>query len=91
MPEEKIIMEDRATSTYENFKFSKEILSNIFPEKPMVVFVTNDFHIYRSMCAAKAAEIDAVGIGCKSPWYIVPNYYMRESLAILRYMLIGIR
>ncbi len=91
VPPEKIITEERSSSTYENFKFSGEILKGIFSKKYSAVFVTNDFHVFRAGIAAKAAGIKADGIGCPSPFYIVPNYYMRESLAILRYALMGPR
>ena len=91
VPEEKIISEDKATSTYENFKFSKEIIKSLFPDECSVLFVTSDFHIFRSGLAAKAVGLKVAGIGCQSPYYIIPNYYMREALAIFRYALVGLR
>lgn len=57
---EKIIKEEKATSTYENFVYSKELLNDHFSQKPYkAVIITNDFHIYR---AHKIAEI--VGLDC---------------------------
>lgn len=53
IPLNKIIKEDKSTSTEENFKFSKELLENRFDEDYTVGFITDDFHIYR---AGKTAE-----------------------------------
>ncbi len=90
--ESRILREDAARSTYENFLFSKEILERRFPEGYSVVFATNDFHIFRAKIAAKKAGFgDIRGMGCPSPFYIVPNYYMREAMAIVRYVLLGLR
>jgi len=92
IPEERIIMEDKAHSTYENFLFSKKILDERFGEEYTAIFATNDFHIFRAKIAAKKAGLGGIrGLGCPSPFYIVPNYYMRESMAILRYVLLGLR
>lgn len=43
--EERIIMEDRSTSTDENIKFSKSLIPS---NKQKGIIVTNDFHMYRA-------------------------------------------
>jgi len=90
--ERRIIDESAARSTYENFLFSKDILDKRFSDGYTAVFSTNDFHIYRAKIAAKKAGFGEIrGMGCPSPFYIVPNYYMRETMAIVRYVLLGLR
>lgn len=87
VPEEQILMEDRSTSTEENFRFAAEILRQHGkdPAAP-TAFVTNGFHCYR---AAKYAEregfsqIRAVPAGL--PLAQIPTTYLRESLAVLYY------
>lgn len=92
IPEERMIMEDESRSTYENFKNSGEILNRKFPDGYTAIFATNDFHIYRAKIAAKRAGLGELsGMGCSSPIYILPNYYIRESMAIVRYALLGLR
>ena len=46
----RLILEDRATNTAENFAYSKPLLETegIDPETDLVAVVTNDFHICRS-------------------------------------------
>lgn len=90
--EERIVMEKEARSTYENFLYSRKILEERFPEGYTAIFATNDFHIFRGKIAAERAGLGKIqGLGCSSPAYIVPNYYIRESLAIFRYALLGLR
>lgn len=48
----KIIVEKRATSTYENLKYSKAIIEQE-SDNARIGIVTTDFHIYRSKLIAK--------------------------------------
>lgn len=85
VPEEKIIMEDKSTSTIENFKFSYDImLENNLPNDS-VVFVTNAYHVYR---ASEYAEINAFKdirhLGTDIIWYTIPMNYMREMMAVVK-------
>lgn len=92
IPEERIIAEAEARSTYENFLYSGEIIKERFSKKCSVIFATSDFHIFRAKMAAKKSGLGKLcGIGCVSPFYIVPNYYIRESMAIVRYVFLGCR
>ncbi len=60
IPKEKILKEDRSTSTEENFEFSKEILDSCFEDDYTIAYITNDFHTYRSGCRAKAVGFSSV-------------------------------
>jgi uncharacterized SAM-binding protein YcdF (DUF218 family) len=85
VPREKILKEEKATSTYENFVFSKEILDEHFKRPYKVVFITNDFHIYRASGIAKVAGLKSNHIHTKLQWYIIPVTYMREFLAVIKF------
>ncbi|NLB61043.1 MAG: YdcF family protein [Clostridiales bacterium] len=87
--EKKIYMEDKSTSTIENFKFSNEIINDLFPNGAKIVFVTTNFHVYRAELVAKKVGIDAAGIGSESLWYITINNYLRECAAITQYWITG--
>ena len=65
--EGRIITEDKSTSTWENFKFSKEILDERFPGAS-AAFVTTNFHVYRAGRVAIMNGIEAEGyeiVRCK--------------------------
>ena len=82
-------MEDRATSTLENFKFSKELIDNTLGKDASIAFVTTDFHVFRSGRVAKKAGITASGIASPDVWYIRINNFLRECVGIVVYGLRG--
>lgn len=89
VPEDRIVMEDRSSSTEENFRFSKAIIDERIGKDAAVVFATNRFHVFRSELVAKREGLAAEGIPAHGVWYITPNDYMRECVAIVIYFLKG--
>lgn len=87
--ENTIITEDKSSSTEENFKYSKEIIDELFPEGAKVVFVTTRFHVFRAGRVAKRCGLNAEGMGAKGVWYITFNDYLRECVGITLYFLTG--
>ena len=83
---ERILKEDRSTSTMENFRYSKEILVQQpgFQNSGNVAVITNDFHIFRSKILARRNGLIPVGIPSPTPWYLVPNVYLREYFAVVK-------
>ncbi len=86
---ETIKKEEAAASTQENFRFSKTILEDLFGYAPVCVFVTSDFHVYRALRVAASEGLTASGIAARTEWYVLPNCYLRESVAIWGYLLLG--
>lgn len=84
VPEEKIIMEDKSTSTIENFRFSHEIMKEKGLPDDSVVFVTNGYHVYRGASYAKAEGLTVTHLGTDIIWYTIPMNYMREILAVMK-------
>ncbi len=85
VPEEKIIMEDKSTSTITNFRFSHEIMKEKGLSVSSVVFVTNAYHVYRAASYAKdEGFLEISHLGTDIIWYTVPMNYMREMLAIVK-------
>ncbi|MGC3994311.1 MAG: YdcF family protein [Propionicimonas sp.] len=82
IPSEDILVEDRATSTVENFAFSKALLDARLPSGYRVVFVTDEFHVFRAGGLAAAAGLDATHVSSRTPWYFWPANYLREELAV---------
>lgn len=85
--EERIIMEDKSVNTDENIKFSKELISD---KDSKAVIVTNNFHVYRSMKIAQKQGLNNIkGLGSSIRWYTVPNLYLREAIAVIKYYVCG--
>ena len=88
---ERLILEESATDTAENFAFSRPLLeaAGIDPAEDRVAIVTSDFHIARSrLIAARQGYGYAYGIPAKLPWlHLEVNYYLREAFAMVKSVL----
>ncbi len=85
IPQEKIIKEEKATSTYENFVYSKQILDSMLGDDYEVAFVTNDYHIYRAGSLAKIAGFEYTTHSHSSTmWYTVLPSCIRECMAVIK-------
>lgn len=80
--EHDIIMEDKSTTTLENMMFSKKIMDQMMSQY-RVIFVTNDYHVFRTGTYAKQVGLKADGVGCKTAFYYWPNAFIREYIAII--------
>ena len=84
----RLILEEQAGNTAENFAFSKELLKgqDIDPAEGRVAVVTNDFHIARSrLIAARQGYGNAFGVPAELPWFhLEVNYYLREAFAMVK-------
>lgn len=87
LEESRIILEDRSTNTYENISYSRELMDS--PDAS-VVLVTNYFHVFRGVGVAKKQGLSNVeGLGAPTKWYTIPNQYLREAFAVIKYKLCG--
>ena len=84
----RLVLEERASNTAENFAFSKELLrdAGVDPALDTVAVVTNDFHIARAkLLAARNGYGHAAGVPAELPWlHLEVNYYLRESFAMVK-------
>lgn len=81
----RIIVEDKSTSTMENFKFSKKVLENYDNKKLYkIMIITNDFHMFRSKMLAQRNGFEAYGITCSTPISVRLNSYIREYFALIK-------
>lgn len=83
VPEESILLEDRSVNTWENFSFSKKLLSQRFAS-PKGVFSTTNFHVFRSEVLSVQTGLCAAGLAAPTKWYFIPNAFIREVAAYLR-------
>lgn len=86
--EDRIIKEEKSTSTMENFKYTKEILFKYKSEGIRVLIVTNDFHMFRAKMLAKRNGFISYGIPSKTPWSILLSCYIREYFAIVKSLIL---
>lgn len=82
----RIAAEERSFSTFENIRNSREVFraQGVDIGRSGVMILTSDFHVMRAVLIARSLGIAACGIPAETPWYLVPNYYFRESLAFLK-------
>ena len=87
---DKIIKEDKSTSTTENFAFSKEILDKQFSNDYTVAFVTNEYHISRAALCAENAGIDNTTHlhSDTSTSYLLAGV-LRECFAFVYHLILG--
>ena len=98
VPENRIITEDSARTTYQNFLYSKQLLASLSPamsgsspEDPEekdpsesgIIFCSNDYHLLRCCILADRLGFPVRGIACRSHWYLYANACLREYLALL--------
>ena len=81
VPEDRILREGKSTSTAENFRYSKAILDEVMEGDYTVVYITNDFHLFRAGILAGDAGLTANRKGAKLEWYLFPMTYLREIAA----------
>lgn len=83
---ERILLEDRSTSTMENLLFSMELMES----DASVAIVSNEFHLYRAGQMAQSLGLDPALIPASTEYPILTaSYYLREILAVWKYHLLG--
>ena len=81
--EDRLLLEDRSTSTAENFAYSKELLEELGLSETTVAVITSDFHCFRAHLIAQRAGLSVIDIPAESPYALLnTNYYVREAFAL---------
>ena len=80
--EENILMEDKSKNTFENIKFSNNIIKEK-NENAQVAFSTTKYHVFRAGCIATSQNVLMEGIGAKTKSYFWVNAFIREFIATL--------
>lgn len=87
--EERIILEDRSTSTLENIRYSKELLEEYLGEHEQIqdveiLLVSNDFHIYRARMLARRLGLSVQTLPATTPQVVKTKMWIREYAAIIK-------
>lgn len=87
--ENRVILEERSTSTYENFLFSKKIIEKERGiNKSRILIITSDFHMFRAKVLASRVGFATNGISAESVNYLKPYYYFREYFVVIKSFLL---
>lgn len=79
--EERILREDKSTSTAENIRFSYEIIGD---ENATVGVVTNGYHMFRAKLIARSNGTRQVsGVSGASSLFMLPHNMTREFIALV--------
>ena len=89
VPAEKIISEEKSTSTEENFAFSRVLMEQAgLQADDAILLVTNDFHCYRSkQYAAMAGFTKVTALAAPTPFTAILPCYLREVVTLVYYWL----
>lgn len=80
--EDDIILEEQSKTTYENLKNVRDLL-DVGGKKNRYIFVTNNYHVFRTSLFARKLKMKAQGVGCKTAGYYWPSAFIREYIAIM--------
>ena len=83
VPDDVIVVEDRSTTTEENFGFAKLLLDERLSGDYRVAFVTTEYHVWRAARLAEVAGLEAAHLHSATRWYVWPSSYLREGAAAL--------
>jgi uncharacterized SAM-binding protein YcdF (DUF218 family) len=89
LPAGQIVMEDRSTSTAENFAYSKALLDARLSPGYKVAFVTSEFHVFRASLIAESTGLTAEHLHSDTLWYVQPSSYLREIVAVGKQLIVG--
>lgn len=88
---ERIWVEDKATSTWENLNFSLDIIEEKTGRRPEKLGVlSSEYHLFRSSLLTRECGLDFVGIPARTSRISqMINHFMREVAGVWHYILLG--
>lgn len=95
VPEDRILCEDKSTSTETNFRNSLEIIrSHNTQDDPNIAYATTNYHVLRAGLIATSLGVKAEGTGSRTKRYFWINAFVREFIATMaaekkRHLLVG--
>lgn len=88
---ERIWMEDKATSTWENLHYSLDLIEEKTGERPTKIgLLSSEYHLFRASLFADACGVESVGIPARTSLVSQKiNHFMREVAGVWHYILLG--
>ena len=66
---------------YENLLYSKKLGEKLVAS-PQFLFVTNNYHVFRTSTYARKLGMKGDGLGCRTAGYYIPSAFIREYVAL---------
>ncbi|MBD7908087.1 YdcF family protein [Sporosarcina gallistercoris] len=85
-PKDRMIIEDRSTSTYENLVNTKKLIPQGVTG---ITLITSDYHLARAGYLAEKVGYDWDAIPAKTPKVVEAKVRFRERLALLKTWIVG--
>lgn len=79
---ERLIMEDKSTSTIENLEYSYAIIEERGLEHRIAI-VTNEFHECRASLVAEKLGLECYSVSAHTHWWFYPTYLVREWFGVI--------
>ena len=88
---ERIIVEDRSTSTMENLENSIALIREAGGEPDgNCAIITSEYHLCRAKLMARSLGVEAWGVAAHTSWpSLMLNYFIREAFAVTYYRIFG--
>ena len=92
IPENRLILEENASNTLENIRFSLNNIRLIADTDNVSIGVlTSDYHLCRALYIARNEDINVVGIAIPTRRFLSKiNYFIREAFAMTEIYLFGV-
>lgn len=84
-------LEDKATSTWENLKFSLDLIEEKTGTRPKTIgLLSSEYHLFRASLFANDCGVEALGIPAPTSWLSLRlNYFTREVAGVWHYLILG--
>lgn len=91
IPAQRLWLEDKATSTWENLQFSLDIIEANTGVRPSTIgLLSSEYHLFRASLFARDCGVEAIGIPAETSWLSLKlNYFTREVAGVWHYILLG--
>lgn len=83
---ERIILEDKSTTTQENFRNAIEIMDKMSDKKMRVAILSSEHHLLRASLLAKKCGLEVTTIPAPSPRKLLVKNYAREFICFAEFL-----
>lgn len=91
IPADRLWLEDKASSTWENLHFSLDLIEEKTGHRPATIgLISSEYHLFRAGLFAKECGVEAIGIPAQTSWVSLRiNYFAREVAGVWHYLILG--
>ena len=86
--EDRILLEEASTSTWENLDFSRAIIEERGLSRSVAI-VTNNYHEYRAFRVARACGLTPYAVPAETRAFLLPTFWLRELFGIAQSWITG--